>query len=43
MRNIDKLVKFLNETKSKAKIVDEIKELLGVKEDDGTTKMSGNG
>lgn len=39
----DKLVKFLNETKSKAKIVDEIKELLGVKEDDGTTKMSGNG
>ena len=39
----DKLVKFLNETKSKAKVVDEIKELLEVKEDDGTTKMSGNG
>ena len=39
----DKLVKFLNETKSKAKVIDEIKELLGVKEDDGTTKMSGNG
>ena len=32
----DKLVKFLNETKSKAKVVDDIKELLGmeVKEDD---------
>ena len=32
----DKLVEFLNETKSKAKIVDDIKELLGmeVKEDD---------
>lgn len=41
----DKLVKFLNETKSKAKVIDEIKELLGmeVKENDGTTKMSGNG
>lgn len=39
----DKLVKFLNETKSKAKVIDEIKELLEVKEDDGTTKMSGNG
>lgn len=39
----DKLVKFLNETKSKAKIIDEIKELLEVKEDDGNTKMSGNG
>ena len=39
----DKLVKFLNETKSKAKIINEIKELLEVKEDDGTTKMSGNG
>ena len=39
----DKLVKFLNETKSKAKIVDEIKELLEVKENDGNTKMSGNG
>lgn len=38
----EQLVKFLNETKSKAKIVDEIKELLGVKEDDGATKMSGN-
>lgn len=38
----DKLVEFINNTKSKAKIVDEIKELLGVKEDDGTTKMSGN-
>lgn len=38
----EQLVKFLNETKSKAKIVDDIKELLGVKEDDGTTKMSGN-
>lgn len=32
----DKLVKFLNETKSKAKVIDEIKELMGVgvKEDD---------
>ena len=39
----DKLVKFLNETKSKAKVIDEIKELLEVKENDGTTKMSGNG
>ena len=41
----DKLVKFLNETKSKAKVIDEIKELLGmeVEENDGTTKMSGNG
>ena len=39
----DKLVKFLNETKSKAKIINEIKELSEVKEDDGTTKMSGNG
>lgn len=39
----EQLVKFLNETKSKAKIVDDIKELLGVKEDDGITKMSGNG
>ena len=39
----EQLVKFLKETKSKAKIVDDIKELLGVKEDDGTTKMSGNG
>ena len=41
----DKLVKFLNETKSKAKVIDEIKELLGmeVKENDGTTKMSRNG
>ena len=41
----EQLVKFLNETKSKAKIVDDIKELLGmeVKENDGTTKMSGNG
>ena len=39
----DKLVKFLNETKSKAKVIDEIKELLEVKEDDGNTKMSGNG
>lgn len=38
----EQLVKFLNETKSKAKIIDDIKELLGVKEDDGTTKMSGN-
>ena len=38
----EQLVKFLNETKSKAKIVDEIKELLGVKENDGTTKMPGN-
>lgn len=28
----DKLVKFLNETKSKAKIVDDIKELLNIKE-----------
>ena len=39
----EQLIKFLNETKSKAKIVDDIKELLGVKEDDGNTKMSGNG
>lgn len=39
----DKLVEFINSTKSRAKVVDEIKELLGVKEDDGTTKMSGNG
>ena len=41
----EQLVKFLNETKSKAKVIDEIKELLGmeVKENDGTTKMSGNG
>lgn len=39
----EQLVKFLNETKSKAKIVDDIKNLLGVKEDDGNTKMSGNG
>lgn len=38
----DKLVEFLNETKSKAKVIDEIKSLLEVKEDDGTTKMSGN-
>ena len=38
----EQLVKFLNETKSKAKIVDDIKELLGVKENDGITKMSGN-
>lgn len=28
----DKLVKFLNETKSKAKVVDDIKELLNIKE-----------
>ena len=41
----DKLLKFLNETKSKAKVIAEIKELLGmeVKENDGTTTMSGNG
>lgn len=39
----EQLVKFLNETKSRAKIVDDIKNLLGVKEDDGNTKMSGNG
>ena len=41
----DKLVEFLKQTKSKAKVIDEIKELLGmeVKENDGTTKMSGNG
>lgn len=39
----DKLVEFINNTKSKAKIVEELKEILGVKEDDGTTKMSGNG
>ena len=39
----DKLVEFINSTKSRAKVVDEIKELLGVKEDDGITKMSGNG
>ena len=41
----EQLVKFLKETKSKAKVIDEIKELLGmeVKENDGTTKMSGNG
>ena len=40
----DKLVEFLNKTKSKAKVIDEIKELLGieVKENDGTTEMSGN-
>ena len=30
----DKLVKFLNETKSKAKVIDDIKELMEVKEDD---------
>ena len=30
----EQLVKFLNETKSRAKIVDDIKNLLGVKEDD---------
>ena len=39
----DKLVEFINSTKSRAKVVDDIKELLGVKEDDGTTEMSGNG
>ena len=39
----DKLVEFINSTKSRAKIVDELKEILGVKEDDGTTEMSGNG
>ena len=39
----DKLVEFINSTKSRAKVVDELKEILGVKEDDGTTKMSGNG
>ena len=41
----DKLVEFINNTKSRAKVVDDIKELLGmeVKEDDGTTEMSGNG
>ena len=41
----DKLVEFINNTKSRAKIVDELKEILGmeVKENDGTTKMSGNG
>lgn len=39
----DKLVEFINSTKSRAKIVDELKELLEVKEDDGTTKMPGNG
>ena len=38
----DKLVEFLNNTTSKAKVIDEIKSLLEVKEDDGTTKMSGN-
>lgn len=41
----DKLVEFINNTKSRAKIVEELKEILGmeVKENDGTTKMSGNG
>lgn len=39
----DKLVEFINSTKSRAKIVDELKEILEVKENDGTTKMSGNG
>ena len=39
----DKLVEFINSTKSRAKIVDELKEILGVKEDDGTTEMPGNG